>query len=94
MIKRKWQGAPGCYFCGAPEDCDHLMFSCPIAKVVWGVIASCFHQSQRPSCYEQYWVWIEKALPGGESVYMLGLTAICWAIWKKRNDVCFEKKTL
>jgi hypothetical protein len=29
-----------------------LMFFCPIAKVIWGVIASCFHQSQRPSCYE------------------------------------------
>jgi hypothetical protein len=25
---------------------------------------------------------------------MLGLAAICWAISKKWNDVCFEKKTL
>jgi hypothetical protein len=34
MIKRNWQGDPGCYFCGAPKNCDHLIFSCPIAKVV------------------------------------------------------------
>jgi hypothetical protein len=47
MVKRKLQGAPSCYFCGAPKDCDHLMFFCPIAKVIWGVIASCFHQSQK-----------------------------------------------
>jgi hypothetical protein len=25
---------------------------------------------------------------------MLGLTAICWAIWKARNRLCFEKKTV
>jgi hypothetical protein len=77
MLKRKWQGVPDCYFCGAPEDCDHQMFSCPIAKVIWGVVASCFHQPHRPSCYEQYWVWINEALPRGEAVHMLGLAAIC-----------------
>jgi hypothetical protein len=25
-------------------------------------------------------VWIKKALPGGESVHMLDLAAVCWAI--------------
>jgi hypothetical protein len=25
---------------------------------------------------------------------MLGLSAICWAIWKAKNKVCFEKKVL
>jgi hypothetical protein len=58
------------------------MFSCPIAKVIWDVVASCFYRSHRPSCYEQFWVWIKGALPGGEPVHMLGLAAaaICWAI--------------
>jgi hypothetical protein len=37
-------------------------------------------------------VWIKSALPGGEHVYMLGVAAICWAIWKVRNKTCFEKK--
>jgi hypothetical protein len=80
MIKRKWQGAPDCYFCGEPEDCDHLMFLCPIARVVWGVIAICFHQKTRPVSYDQFWLWIERALPKGGSVYILGLASICWAI--------------
>ena len=26
------------------------------------------------------------------SVFMLGLAAICWAIWRTRNAVIFEKK--
>jgi hypothetical protein len=54
MVKRKWQGVPDYYFCGAPEDCDHLMFLCPIARVVWGVIAICFHQKTRPVSYDQF----------------------------------------
>jgi hypothetical protein len=27
---------------------------------------------------------------GGE-FYMMGLAAICWAIWKTRNIICLEK---
>jgi hypothetical protein len=42
--------------------------------------------------YNQYWHWITIALPGGDSVYMLCVAAICWAIWKVRNMTCFEKK--
>jgi hypothetical protein len=36
MIKRNRVGDPRCYFCGLPETCDHLLFECPIARVVWG----------------------------------------------------------
>jgi hypothetical protein len=70
------------------------LFSCPVAKVIWGIVAICFGQQDRPSSYEQYWMWIKKALPGGEQVFMLGLAAICWAIWKARNKTCFEKKLI
>jgi hypothetical protein len=35
MITRKWQGDPGCYFCGMPENCGHL-FEWHIAKVIEG----------------------------------------------------------
>jgi hypothetical protein len=34
------------------------------------------------------------ALPGGENVHMLGLAAVCWAIWKAQNRVCFNRKPL
>jgi hypothetical protein len=34
-----------------------------VAKVIWGIIAIYFHQNTRPSDYEQFWVWIEQALP-------------------------------
>jgi hypothetical protein len=83
MLKRKWQRDSGCYFCGDSETNDHLLFKCLIAKVIWGVIAICFHKKFRLSCHEQFWPWINKSLPGGEAVYMFELAAVCWAI-------CFE----
>jgi hypothetical protein len=63
MVRRKWQGCPAFYLCGEPETNYHLFFSCPIVKVVWGVVARCFQQNTRPLCYEQYWVWVKGALP-------------------------------
>jgi hypothetical protein len=47
-----------------------------------------------PSSYEQYEVWVKKALPGGEKVYIFGLAAIRWAIWKAKKKTCFDKKTI
>jgi hypothetical protein len=93
MRKKNWSDDPGCYFCGAEETIDHMMFSCPVAKVVWGVVALCFHQKDRPSCYKQYWPWVKKALLGGDKMYTFGVAADCWAM-KARNSICFEKKML
>jgi hypothetical protein len=72
MIKIRRQGDPGCYLCGQPENCDlSVFFEYPITKVVWCVVVICFHQSTRPANYDQFWTWITKALPGGD-------TYICW----------------
>jgi hypothetical protein len=48
-----------------------FFFEYPITKVVWCVVVICFHQSTRPANYDQFWTWITKALPGGD-------TYICW----------------
>jgi hypothetical protein len=94
MIRKNWQGDPNCYFCGSIEIVEHLLFNCPIAMVVWGVVALSIHQKYMPTSYEQSDPWIKKALPGGEVVHMFGLAAICWSIWKARNMACFEKKLI
>jgi hypothetical protein len=67
-------------------------FLCPIAKVIWGLVALCFGIKTRRTNYNQFWLWNKKALPGGGQVYMLGIAAICWTLWKARNKTCFEKK--
>lgn len=80
MEKRKWQGDPTCYFCNSTESVDHLLFQCSTARVVWGMVAICFNQGNRPSSYNQFWVWIKQVLPG-EKMF------ICWA-WHRYVGHC------
>jgi hypothetical protein len=77
MLKRWWHGDPTCYFCEAPESVDHLFFSCPVAKVIWGVIAICFGQTNRPNSYDRFCKWIPVAPQMGDKYYMFGVSAIC-----------------
>jgi hypothetical protein len=94
LMKKKWQGNPGCYLYGENESVDHLFFTCPVTKVTWGIIALCFGQNTRPPSYNKFWIWIEMAVPGGENMWLFGLAAVIWATWKIRNRICFEKVDL
>jgi len=91
LLRRNWQGDPSCYFCPNDENMDHLFFTCPIAKVIWGMIAITLGANNIPENLDQYKIWIEHWLPGGRPVYTFCVAAVCWAIWKRRNAVCFEK---
>jgi len=47
----------------------------------------------RPISLSQFWIWINWSLPGRQ-VHFVGLAAICWTVWKTRNNVCFEGKRI
>lgn len=71
----------------------HLFFfECINAKGIWSMIAFAFGVTYRPVNFEQYWIWINRSLPQGRKVYMVGLAAICCAIWLTRNKICFDNK--
>lgn len=89
LIKRKWPGDASCVFCNDLESIDHIFFLCPVAKVIWGVIATSFGASIVPLSFSGYSTWINQVLASGDSVFMLGVAVICWAIWKTRNAVIF-----
>ena len=59
LLKRKWQGDPTCVFCECDETIPHLFFQCPVAKVIWLVIAKCFGASNIPMNLNQCWCWCE-----------------------------------
>jgi hypothetical protein len=79
ILRRKWQGDPGCYFCGGPEDRDHLFFLVRLQKWCGEYLPYAFISppgrvpmfSTGPGFNQHY---------QGELVYVLGLAAICWAI--------------
>ena len=87
-------GSPSCYFCQNNESIDHLFFMCPVAKVIWGMVGLCIGATNIPNNLSQAKIWFVHWLPGGEQIYTFCMAAICWAIWKKRNEACFDNKQL
>jgi len=73
---------------------QHLFFDCMTAKYVWSLLAYAFGSKCRPGNFYQYWIRISNSFPYGKQVYALGLAAVCWAIWRIRNSVCIESKSV
>jgi len=94
MIKRNWVGDPECYFCECNETIDHLFFKCSVAKVIWACVARCIGAADIPGNLNQCWSWLEKWLPLDKKFHVCGTAAICWAIWKARNNACFNNKII
>jgi len=92
LSRRNWVGDSKCAFCNGDETILHLFFGCNMAKYVWSLVAFVIGADNRPSSFDQYWVWIDRRLGTRKQFFMVGLAAICWAIWKARNAFCFEKK--
>jgi hypothetical protein len=76
------------------ETVEHLFFQCSIAKCIWGMIGICLGSKCIPSSIAQYKLWIQNVLPQGKAVHHFGFSAICWATWKSRNKVVFDKKLI
>lgn len=36
------------------------------------------------------WFWLSENLPNTKEIYVVGVSAIYWALWKARNNKCFE----
>ncbi|KQJ81429.2 hypothetical protein BRADI_5g00665v3 [Brachypodium distachyon] len=48
----------------------------------------------RPACFAQYFGWISHHLPISRNLQVVGVAALCWALWKLRNRACFEHKLI
>jgi len=83
-----------CRFCNESETIDHLFFACNTAKYIWCLVAFVLGAKHRPTSFGQFWQWISALLPNSKQYHMIGLAAICWAIWTARNKCCFEKKLI
>ena len=94
LIKRKWQGDTRCHFCSGQETVDHLFFECSLAKFIWSVVAMVVGAPCRPCSFDQFWRWAQVYMSGDETFLMVGLAAICWAIWRSRNSSCFDGKKI
>ena len=92
LTKRNWSGDSSCAFCNEAETIPHLFFDCTMAKYIWSLVVYVLGAGCRPTSFGQFWIWIQNVMKEKKKFHMVGLSAICWAIWLARNKFPFEGK--
>jgi hypothetical protein len=92
LLRRGWTRDPHCHFCSKSESIDHLLCSCALAKLIWQVILCAFQLVRPPeNTTDMFGNWIKSFPKNKKHLVMCGASAVCWVLWKMRNDVCFNR---
>lgn len=94
LAKHNWHGNKSCCFCHKPEIIKHLFFEYRFARRVWGVIFLAFGISPPSSVSNMFGSWLEGFEHNLRNIILLGAASTCWALWLRRNDIVFEKKSI
>jgi hypothetical protein len=87
LAKRQKVENKRCLFCDELESCQHLFFDCVVAKEMWNRI-SVLVGRELGSSFETIgscWLSNKKFV----AINILSSAAL-WAVWKLRNDLCFQ----
>lgn len=94
LIRKKWTGDPHCVLCSyALENEDHLFLNCPkIQEILFWLGKTQQHMFHWDTCTDivQFSLSLVKTDREG---FLLVYSAICWTIWKYRNDIIFRHST-
>ena len=94
LVKRQWTGSTKCAFCDASESIDHLLVSCPFAKLVWRVVQFTFNIIPPANVTNMFGNWLNGIDRRVKARIRVGVCAIIWAIWNCRNDLVFNKTSI
>ena len=89
LAKRRHVEDASCVFCSEPESCSHLFFDCFVAKLIWPIISDIIGVQVGVSFESVARWWISEKR---NSLINTVCTAVLWAIWKLRNEICFQGK--
>ena len=93
LIKRNWKGCAKCCFCNSNETIQHLFFDCHVARLVWNIISIAFGIQTPSSVSNMLGPWRRSFPRKQRKTILIGVTALCWAIWISGNDVIFKNST-
>jgi len=92
LIKRKWKGDAKCCFCNCDETIRHLFFECHLAKCVWQAIQYTFAVTPPVNITCMMGSWLNGYPAKLKKQMLIGVSAICWALWLCRNEAVFQKR--
>ena len=90
IAKKNWDGSHKCYFCNCNEMIQHLFFDCHHAKILWRVVAVATGLPPPSSVAHMSSTWLLDIDAKQRKLILVGVAALCWAIWRCRNDIYFN----
>jgi hypothetical protein len=91
LAKRKWKGCTKCCFCGAQETVEHLFIVCPFAKLLWRMVHFAYALPPPTNITNMFGNWLNGVDKTSKNRIRIGVSALCWSIWRCRNDIVFNK---
>lgn len=87
LAKRQHLNDLTCLFCCELETTNHLFFECVMAGQVWNTVHSLTGCLPLPTFENVTKMWGKNKLLQADN---LVVSATLWAIWRCRNDICFN----
>jgi hypothetical protein len=94
LAKRKWNGCQKCCFCDSTETVNHLFIACPFIQMVWRIIYLSYNIPPPSNVTNMFGNWLNGVDRQSKVFIRIGVSALCWSIWKVRNDIIFNKKQI
>jgi hypothetical protein len=91
LVKRQWKGCTKCCFCAKHETIQHLFFDCPMATLMWWSVCFAFGIKKPRDVQHLFGPWLRSFSKKQRDLVLIGMAALCWALWISRNDLIFQK---
>ena len=91
LVRKNWKGSQKCCGCNSDETIQHLFLDCPYASMVWRIIFFATGLNPPRSISHMFGTWLNNQHKKTRYLIWVGVAAVCWAIWRCRNDIIFNK---
>jgi hypothetical protein len=87
------KGVRSVVFCGAQESIEHLFLLFPFAKLLWSMVYFAFDLPPPTNITNKFGNWLNGVDKKAKDRIRIGVSALCWSIWRCRNNIVFNKST-
>ncbi|XP_078150904.1 uncharacterized protein LOC144546233 [Carex rostrata] len=90
LRKKGWDGDTTCVFCDNDETANHLFLTCPLAMQIWQLWCPSRSITVGWSTITEIISYAVSLPAHHRTVFLILVSAICWTLWKHRNEICFQ----
>ena len=91
LTRKNWKGSQKCCGCNNNEIVRHHFLDCHYARMVWRIVYLATGLTQPTSINHMFGSWLSNQNKKIRSLIWVVVAAFCWAIWRCRNDIVFNK---